>query len=94
MFLRRLPLYRGKMRNKPFRNSALVLNLSALSKIPKNTVVTIDTLVAYHLVDEATARRDGVKLLGDGAIENALTIQIPCSASAKTKIEAAGGQVG
>jgi large subunit ribosomal protein L15 len=52
-------------------------------------VVDIDALKAKGLVSNA---RDGVKILGNGEITKKLTVKVNYfSASAKEKIEAAGG---
>ena len=66
-------------------------------------VKTLDTKFdAGETVDETTLYEKGitkhtdtpVKILGDGEITKALTVKVPkISASAKTKIEAAGGKV-
>ncbi|MGD9249178.1 MAG: uL15m family ribosomal protein, partial [Desulfobacteraceae bacterium] len=54
-------------------------------------VVDASALVEKGLVK---GRRDGIKLLGQGDISIALTVQINAvSRSAKEKIEAAGGSV-
>ena len=69
-----------------FRTRYQVVNLSSLTKLSGE--VTPDVLVAEGLV------RPGhlVKVLGDGEIKTAIQIQAhKFSASAKTKIEAAGG---
>lgn len=90
---KRLPYLRGKGRNKSFRPSPLVVNVKYLNNLPKNSVVDLDTLVKNRIVKEQDAKKFGVKILGDGELTQALTIKLPISKSAATKIEKAGGKV-
>ena len=93
LFLRRLPLYRGKMRNKPVRSRPVILPLHRLADFSKGEAVTVESVIKHNLVSADRARFAGVKLLGDGEISVALTVQLPCSRSARKKIEKAGGTV-
>ena len=85
----RLPKLRGF--NNPFRTEYQVVNLDRLAALyPQGGTVTVEDLVAKGAV------RDGhpVKVLGTGEIDVKLTITVDAaSASAKEKIEAAGGSV-
>ncbi|MGL4744478.1 MAG: 50S ribosomal protein L15 [Dermatophilaceae bacterium] len=85
----RFPKLRG-FRN-PFRTEYQVVNLDKLVVLyPQGGEVTVDDLVAKGAV------RDGhpVKVLGTGAIDVAVMVTAHAfSASAKEKIEAAGGSV-
>lgn len=66
------------------------INVSALDCFEDGAVVTAEMLLASGLVRKAL---DGIKVLGDGAITKKLTVQAAAfSASAKEKIEAAGGK--
>ena len=90
--IKRLPFLRGKERNKSFMPKPLVLNLDVLATIPVKEAITVDTLIKYRLVsDEAKTR--GVKLLGNGVVEQAYTVKIPTSKSAAEKVTKAGGIV-
>lgn len=89
-FIKRLPLLRGKMRNKSQKGKPIVIPLDSLSVLPTGTSVTLDTLRKYHMIDDATTR---VKILGKGALGTTLTIAVPCSKSARRAIEKAGGKV-
>jgi len=91
-FLRRLPLYRGKYRNKPKGRKPAVVNLKYLNNLPKNSIVTVDALITSHIIDEKAAQF-GVKILGDGEISVPLVVMIPCSTGAANKIKKAGGKV-
>ena len=83
----RTPKLRGF--KNPFRTEYQVVNVAKLAELyPKGGEVTVDELVAKGAV------RDGnlVKVLGNGELSVALTVKVHSfSASAKTKIEAAGG---
>lgn len=92
-FLRRLPLYRGKYRNKPKKGKPIVVNLKYLNILAKNSTVTLDLLISNHIVDEEQARKFGVKILGDGEIKIPLIVQIPSSVGASNKIKKAGGKI-
>ena len=74
-----------------FKKQIAVINVRDLSRFEKGSVVDESALVRTGLVK---GRRDGIKLLGVGDIDVALTVQINAvSRSAKEKIEAAGGTV-
>jgi large subunit ribosomal protein L15 len=74
-----------------FKNEIAIINVGDLARFDAGSVVNEATLVQSGLVK---GRRDGIKLLGNGAIDIALTVQINAvSRSAKEKIEAAGGTV-
>ena len=65
-------------------------NVSALEKFEDGTEVTAETLREAGIVKNAL---DGVKILGNGALTKKLTVKAAAfSASAKEKIEAAGGK--
>lgn len=92
-FIKRLPLFRGKYRNKPKKNKPLVINLKDLSSFAPQTVVNLETLVKYHIIKADDAYKYGVKILGSGEIEIPLTVNLPCSKGAIKKIEKAKGSV-
>ncbi len=71
------------------RKTIVPVNLDALAKFDDGSEVTIELLQEKGLVN---GRFDGVKILGEGTLEKKLTIKVSAfSASAKEKIEAAGG---
>ena len=85
-FVRKLPK-RGF--NNYNRREILPVNLDALNAFEDGTEVTIELLQEKGL---ANGRFDGVKILGSGNLEKKLTVKVSAfSASAKEKIEAAGG---
>lgn len=87
--MRRLPK-RG-FSNEPFKVTYEVVNLEALEIFEAGTVVTPELLEESRVCKNAVK---GVKVLGTGEITKALTVRAhKVSASAKEKIEAAGGKV-
>ena len=85
----RLPKLRGF--KSPFKKEYQVVNVAALAELfPQGGEISVADLVAKGAV------RDGypVKVLGDGEVSAAYTIKgVKASASAKSKIEAAGGSI-
>lgn len=76
--------------NNIFRKEFAIVNLASLDKaFNDGDTVTIEALVASGLVKKTL---DGVKVLGNGEITKKLTVQVNAySETAKSKIEAAGG---
>ena len=85
----RLPKLRGF--KNPFKKEYQVVNVAALAELfPQGGEITVADLVAKGTV------RNGypVKVLGDGEVSAAYTLKgVKASASAKSKIEAAGGSI-
>lgn len=87
--IRRLPK-RG-FNNAAFHKNYAVVNLSDLASFKEGTVINEQLLRESKLVRGHGA---GLKLLGDGELKHALTIEVDkVSASAREKIEKAGGSV-
>jgi large subunit ribosomal protein L15 len=75
----------------PFRKVFAEINVRDLELFAPDSVVDEEVLRHSGLV---RGQFDGVKLLGDGEIDNPLTVKVDrCSAGARQKIEAAGGKV-
>ncbi len=91
--IKRLPYRRGKGRNKKISKKPLIVNIKYLNILPKNQVVDIDSLIKKRIINGDDARKFGVKILGDGEINQALIVKLPISKSAAKKIEKAGGRV-
>ena len=73
-----------------FRKPCSVVNLSDLERITGD-IVDAESLKAAGLVRQNSKR---IKLLGDGEISKAVTVNVDLvSNSAKEKIEAAGGKI-
>ena len=86
--IRRLPK-RGF--NNPTRVSYVPVNVCDLDRFENGTEVTLDVLRACGLFSN---KFDGVKILGSGELTKKLTVKVNgVSATAKAKIEAAGGSV-
>ncbi len=91
--IKRLPLRRGKDKNKSLRAGPIVVNIKYLSILPSGSKVDLETLIKARVVKEDEARAFGVKILGDGEIKIPLTVCLPCSHGARGKIEKAGGKI-
>ena len=74
-----------------YRKEYAAVNVSALNVFEDGTEVTSEVLMNAGLVNKVQA---GVKILGGGKLTKKLTVKVEkVTASAKEKIEAAGGQV-
>lgn len=87
---RRLPKLPG-FRN-PNKVDYKVVNVGRLEEVfAAGDVVDCDSLKAHGIIKHTT---DPVKVLGEGDLTKSLTVRVDkISASAKTKVEAAGGKV-
>ena len=88
-----LPLYR-KLPKRGFKNRFAVnyatVNVAALNRFEDGAVVDMEALLAAKLVRKEL---DGLKILGGGELTKKLTVKATVfSATAKEKIEAAGGK--
>ena len=88
-----LPLYR-KLPKRGFKNrfaiNYAIVNVSDLNKFEDGAVVDLEALLAAKLVRKEL---DGLKVLGNGELTKKLTVKATVfSATAKEKIEAAGGK--
>ena len=88
-----LPLYR-KLPKRGFKNrfatNYAIVNVAALNKFEDGAVVDLEALLAAKIVRKEL---DGLKVLGNGELTKKLTVKATVfSATAKEKIEAAGGK--
>ena len=88
-----LPLYR-KLPKRGFKNrfavNYAIVNVCDLNKFEDGAVVDLEALLAAKMVRKEL---DGLKVLGGGELTKKLTVKATVfSASAKEKIEAAGGK--
>ncbi|MCX6816916.1 MAG: uL15 family ribosomal protein [Candidatus Beckwithbacteria bacterium] len=83
--IRRSPMLRGKLRFKSFSKKSLIFNLKDLNVLPKNTVVTIETLIKYNLLPKNAVGLP-VKILGEGELKHRLKIDLPMSKAAAKKV--------
>jgi len=92
--IQRMPFKRGF--TNPNRKEYKVFNLSDLQRFPSISEFTPEVFVDLGLVPRKKLERGDllVKVLGEGEIDRAITVKVhKVSASAKEKIEAAGGRV-
>ena len=89
-----IPLYRKHPKrgfNNKFAKVYTVVNVEQLNVFEDGTVVDVEALMAKKIVRKVV---DGVKILGNGELTRKLTVKATVfSASAKEKIEAAGGKI-
>jgi large subunit ribosomal protein L15 len=92
----RLPKQRGStskdaMPIGPFRTSTVPVNVAALDRFDEGAEVTPEALVEKGLIKNT---KTDVKLLGNGDLKKRLTVRVHAiSASAREKVEQAGGTV-
>ena len=89
-WLKRLPLLRGKGKNKSHRERPVIVNLKYLNSLKPATEVTLESLKAAGIIGKNVGK---VKILGDGDLQVALVVKLPASKSAAAKIEKAGGKI-
>ena len=76
--------------NNIFATNYTAINVSSLEKFVDGTVVDTELLMAAGIVKDPA---DGIKVLGNGELTKKLTVKAAAfSASAKEKIEKAGGK--
>jgi large subunit ribosomal protein L15 len=90
--MKRLPFLRGKGKNFA-RSKKYGVNVGVLNMLPKDATVDIEILAKYKIVKLDDAKEYGVKILGDGELQVALTVKLPVSKQAAEKIIKAGGTV-
>jgi large subunit ribosomal protein L15 len=88
-----MPMYRRLPKRgftNPFREEAQVVNLTDLKKVSAGDI-SPETLYSAGLIAKPDSK---VKLLGTGEADRSYTVRgVALSASARTKIEAAGGKI-
>lgn len=95
--IKKLPKQRGRGKNinQAFRQKPVVVNLGAIdAAFEKGASITPATLVAAGVIRIRKSVKPMVKVLGTGEITKALEFSgVEFSASAKEKIEKAGGKI-
>ena len=89
-----MPLYR-RIPKRGFKNrnskEIISINVDALERFDNGATVDVEALLNAGVIKKTG---DGVKILGNGELTKKLTVKVDAlSASAKEKIEAAGGTV-
>jgi large subunit ribosomal protein L15 len=76
--LKRLPLRRGKGK---FRHGQkpVIISAKKLEKLPVGSTIDLKLLVKENLIDEKTAKKRGVKILGIGKNEKKFKFLVPVS---------------
>ena len=88
-----MPLFR-RLPKRGFGNPARIaytgINLERLDKFDDGATIDIPALIRAKLIKQV--ENGGVKILGDGTVTKKFTVRVNAfTASARTKIEAAGG---
>ena len=90
-FYRRLPYMRGRGFTKLRRVQYNEVNLDQLTRFPKGSDITPETLAEAQLLSNPA---DPVVILGRGDVKVSLNLQVHrISAGARRKVESAGGSV-
>jgi large subunit ribosomal protein L15 len=88
-----IPLYRKLPKrgfNNKFATNYVIVNVEALNAFENGAVVDTQALLDKRIIRKTL---DGVKVLGNGELTKSLTVKANIfSATAKEKIEAAGGK--
>ena len=88
-----IPIYRKLPKrgfNNIFAKNYAIVNVEDLNRFEDGAVVDLDALLAAKIIRKPM---DGVKVLGNGELTKKLTVKAAVfSATAKEKIEAAGGK--
>lgn len=87
--IKRLPLLRGKLRNKSRKAKVYVINVQTLDTLPAGEI-TKAVLVKKTFVPE---NAESIKILGSGRLTHVYTVRIPCSKGSEKSITSAGGKV-
>lgn len=88
-----LPIYRRLPKrgfNNHFAKEYAIINVGRLNEFDEGSVINVQTLLECGILNKAL---DGLKVLGNGELTKKLTVEaVIFSATAKEKIEAAGGK--
>ena len=87
---KRLPFLRGKQKNKGFKPVPVVIQVTSLNSLPKDSVVDAAFLVKKGLVNPKDIK-DGIKIVGKGPVSVSLKVSLPVSLQAAKAIEKIGG---
>ena len=90
--IKRLPVLRGKARNKSYKIKPIEVDLKDLDIFAKGTVVDIKALTSNNILDKSMEKY-GAKVLGNGDVTKALKVKVPVTKGARVKIEKAGGEI-
>lgn len=88
---KKLPRKRG-LGNPNLSVKPKIIKLSKLNIFKKNSIVDLEQLLKFHLINEKDLAV-GVKILADEGLTVSLTVKLPTSKKAKAEIEAKNGKV-
>lgn len=91
--IRRFPFIRGKSRFDSLNQETLVVSLTQLNKLKANSRVDLKTLVDRGIISQRDLKTKNIKIVGNGEITIPLTLTLPATKSAESKIISAGGRV-
>ncbi len=78
--------------NNEFKKAYSIVNIASLNAFDNGAIVNIETLYKAGII--STIEAYGLKVLGNGELEKAITVQAKkFTATAQEKIEKAGGKV-
>jgi large subunit ribosomal protein L15 len=86
---KRLPLLRGKLRNKSRQTEVTIVQMTQLATMPAGEI-TRETLLKKGIITKDAIR---IKILGIAKIDKAYNVHVPCSKGSEKIITAAGGKV-
>jgi large subunit ribosomal protein L15 len=94
--IKKIPKLRGRgvNINRPMMDAKIAVNLSSIEEAFKTgDMVSPETLLKNGLVEMKNGKIGAIKILGDGELTKKFTFsKVTVSASAKAKIEKAGGK--
>ena len=91
---KRLPMLRGKGKNKSLQPEPVILNVIDLeksTKIKNGMIISTLFLIKSGIIKEPK-KKQTVKLLGKGKLKKKLIIEIKSSAKAVEKVKESGGE--
>lgn len=89
---KKLPFRRG-LGNAKKTTKMIPIALGKLDFAKVNEEIDIQSLIKSGIIKESEARKYGVKIMGTGEITKAITVKLPVTSNAASKIEKAGGKV-
>lgn len=89
---KKLPFRRG-IGNAKKSIKMIPLSLSKLDFAKAGEEIDMQSLIKSGIIKEGDAKKRGVKIMGTGEINKALTVKLPVTSAAATKIEKVGGKV-
>jgi len=84
--LHRIPLLRGKMKNKSFKVKPVTISTATLDIFNDGDTITIEALVKAGIVKSGVARRRGVKVVGKPTKK--FNFEVPTSHTLRAQINA------